>query len=195
MDLLFIPRSKEEGKTSASSTKSITPLCVVEVGLSSSDWWKKFDQGTSYIEIMQKQQGGSYCFEKPLLLVIITLDDKKPKARKANKANKDDNFEFLMGVFLCIPKTKEKFTMSLIGQMHHRATNEASQSFGAVLRLLSHFESQRDKDGTGNEAYKYFSSNCCKVDNVVSVAILRVCSWINFSRWSGALTTPIASTR
>ena len=174
LDLTFLPRSKKdskEGKTSARSTKSSTPLCVVEVGLSSSDWWKKFDQGTTYIDIMRKQQSGSFCFEKPLLLVIITLDDddKKPKVSKAN--NKDDNVDFLMGVFLCIPKKKETFTMSLIGQMHHRQTNEASQSFGAVLRLLSHFESQRDKDGTGNEAYKYFSSNCCKVDNVVSVAI------------------------
>ena len=87
LDLAFLPKSTEGNGTD-------TPLCVVEVGLSRDEWWRKFDQGKSYLQFMQEQPGGRCCFEKPLLLAIIILDDTSP------------GFVFQMGVLLCTPTNK-----------------------------------------------------------------------------------------
>ena len=93
-DLLFL--SKPEKGTVPTESRS-TPLCLVEVGLSSKDWWKKFDQGKSYLDIMRRTQRTlQYCFDEPLLMAIITLDDS------------NNNFEFQMGVFLCTSRKKEE---------------------------------------------------------------------------------------
>ena len=100
-DLAFFSLTESD----SDSNKSVqnTPLCVVEVGMNSADWWMKFHQGFQYIEKMRRKTEGRMCFQKPLLLVIITLDDKGK-----------DVFDYRMGVFLCSPKSDEDFRISLI---------------------------------------------------------------------------------
>ena len=146
LDLALLPKSKE-GKGSD------TPLCVVEVGLSSDDWWKKFDQGKTYLNFMQEQTDGPCCFGKPLLLAIITLDD----------SSRD--FVFQMGVLLCTPTNKEDFRISLIWHKQCFTMDEAAKSFGFLLRILPHFQTQRSLRYEGES--EYFSSNCIKAGDVV----------------------------
>ena len=96
-DLAVLPKAKE-GNAGADA-----PLCVVEVGLSSGDWWKKCDQGQAYLQTLQQKPDELLCFNKPMLTAIITLDDSSP------------DVHIRMGVFLCTPRNEEKvFRMSLI---------------------------------------------------------------------------------
>ena len=150
LDLAFLPKSKE-------GQSADTPLCVVEVGLSSRDWWKKFDQGKSYLELMQEKRQVPYCFEEPMLLVIITLDDD----------SSSPELDFRMGVFLCTPRNEATdFRMSLIWRKRFTVMEEASQSFGLLLRIMDHFQTQRSKEY--EEESEYFSSNCVKAGDKVS---------------------------
>ena len=126
----------------------------MEVGLSSGDWWKKFDQGRAYLEIMQKERQVPNCFDEPMLLVIVTLDDSRP------------DFDFRMGVILRTPRNETgDFRVSLIWHKQHSAMEDASQSMGLLLRILDRFQTQRSKEY--KEEYEYFSSNCIKTGDTV----------------------------
>ena len=155
-DLVFLSRP-EEG-TRASQTKSSTPLCIVEVGLSSGDWWKKVDQGKTYLDNMREQQDGTYCFDEPLLWTVITLE------------NSSRDFDFQMAVFLCTSseEKKEGFRVSLIWHKQLFAMDDAARSFGFLLRILPHFQSRRNQDYDGES--EYFSSNCIKAGENVCTA-------------------------
>ena len=149
LDLAFLPKSKK-GKSAN------TPLCVVEVGLLSGDWWKKLHQGAMYLQTMQLKSQAPYCFEEPMLLVTITVDDSRP------------DFNLCMGVVLCTPRTETSdFRMSLIWHKKHSAIEMASESFGLLLRILDHFQTQRSKEYEGE--CEYFSSNCIKVGDTVGM--------------------------
>ena len=156
-DLVFLPKP-EEGNSQTESRS--TPLCLVQVGVSSNEWWKKFYHGITYIDIMRrkKQQTGRYCFEEPLLLAVITLDD-----------DSNGGFEFHMAVFLCISKKDGwDFPVSLIWHKRIVAKHEAAKSFGFLLRSLPHFQAHRNQRYEGES--EYFSSNCIKVGDKVSGA-------------------------
>ena len=168
-DLAVFSKKDKDGnsveKSDSNESTPDTPLCVVELGMNSADWWLNFDQGFQYIEMMRGQTEGRICFQKPLLLVIITLNDK-------NK-NKDV-FDFRMGVFLCTPKNDNDFRMSLIWHKQDVVLDDASKSFGLLLRILPHFHTKRDRLQSNDNPidFKYFSSNCCKVGDMVCNAVV-----------------------
>jgi hypothetical protein len=56
--------------------------------------------------------------------------------------------------------------MSLIWHKQHSAIEDASKSFGLLLRILDHFQTQRNKEY--KEKSEYFSSNCVKARDMVS---------------------------
>ena len=149
LDLAYLP-NPNEGKSTD------TPLCVVEVGLSSNDWWKKFDQCKEYLEIMQRHPKAPYCFEEPLLLAIITLD-----------GSIGDDFVFQMGVLLCTPRNNNGFRISLIWHKQYSTMEEATKSFGFLLRILPHFQTTRSQGYEGES--EYFSSNCIRTGEMVGV--------------------------
>ena len=155
-DLAFFSLTEKD----SNKTLPDTPLCVAEVGLNSADWWKKFHQGFQYVEKMRGETEGRMCFQKPLLLVIITLDDKDK-----------DVLNFRMGVFLCTPKSNDDFRISLVWHKQSITINDASESFGILLRILPHFQQKRDSDQCNSNDYEYFSSNCCKVGNMVRAEV------------------------
>jgi hypothetical protein len=149
LDLAFLPNPKEGESTD-------TPLCVVEVGLSSNDWWKKFDQGKEYLEIMQRHPKAPYCFKEPLLLAIITLD-----------GSIGDDFVFQMGVLLCTPRNNDGFRISLIWHKQYSTMDMAAKSFGVLLRIMPHFQTRRSQGYDGES--EYFSSNCIRMGEMVGV--------------------------
>ena len=169
-DLAFFSKNDKDGN-SVEKTSGInkstpdTPLCVVELGMNSADWWLNFDQGFQYIEKMREKSEGRMCFQKPLLLVIITLNDKDED---------EDVFDFRMGVFLCTPKNDKDFRISLIWHKQDVVLDDASKSFGLLLRILPHFHTKRDRLQSNDNPidFKYFSSNCCKVGDMVCNAVV-----------------------
>jgi hypothetical protein len=149
LDLAFLPNPKEGKGTD-------TPLCVVEVGFSSHDWWKKFDQGKEYLKIMQRQPKALYCFEEPLLLAILTLD-----------VSGGDDFVFQMGVLLCTPRNNDGFRISLLWHKQYITMDDAAKSLGVLLRIMPHFQTRRSQCYEGES--EYFSSNCIKTGEMVGV--------------------------
>lgn len=176
LDLAFLPKLNE-------GQRADTPLCVVEVGLSGNDFWEMFDRGTAYLGIMRQQREVPYCFDEPMLLVIIKLDGKIAKA--------SHDFNFKMGVFLCSPSNKHMdFPVSLIWRKEQTAVEDASMSFGLLLRILDHFQTHRSKKYEGEA--EYFGPNCVKAGDMVSGGpvlgrIINILHFVSLS--SRALTT------
>jgi len=167
------------------TSKESTPLMVMEVGLNGNDWFQKLDQGMKYLQRMCMSQDLKLVrFEEPLLLAVITADDKKSPA------------EFQMGVFLCTRKDSSKpddnFRMALLRQLKTDDQNIASQFFGRMLWLSKEFnqwrhnshklkvgieEEQKEGNDQDDSHYEYFSSNCCRVGKFVGGGVLLLFFW------------------
>jgi hypothetical protein len=154
IDILLSPNKKGDAAES-------TPLAVIEVGRIDSEWWSKLDQNMKYIEKLgTSQKDPSLRFEKPLLCVVLTIDN--------NKASGE--LLFKLGVFLCSPKessgTRTDFRMTLLWHVETMDLGKASEAFGRLLRATSDFNRWRESDDKPD--YEYFSSNCCRVGEYVS---------------------------
>jgi hypothetical protein len=153
MDIVL--SSEKERNPSAEST----PLMIIEVGLNGNEWFQKFDQGVKYLQLMCKRQKQKLvCYEDPLLLAIITIDDY-------------EDHDFQMGIFLCTRKhstttseLEDDFRIMLLRQFKTNDLGKASDFFGLMLWLTKEFKQWR-KEGEGHNVsnYEYFSSNCCRI--------------------------------
>jgi hypothetical protein len=65
------------------------PLAVIEVGRNTADWWKKFDQGFQYVQMV----GQSQQEKQPILFAVLAIDT----------TSENDAFRSILGVFLCVP--------------------------------------------------------------------------------------------
>ncbi|KAG7341163.1 RIO1 family protein [Nitzschia inconspicua] len=127
-----------------------TPLAVFEFGLNPDDWWKSFQQGTRYLEqMMRRQKCNCLNFDKPILLVIVTVD-------KQRDILPDSIFR--IGVFLC-----EHRQLCLLWHSQTSSLPNASMLFGKFLRVTADFASWRDYRHQSESGYEYLSPNCCKV--------------------------------
>ncbi|KAG7341190.1 hypothetical protein IV203_023141 [Nitzschia inconspicua] len=136
-----------EKKVQASDT---TPLAVLEFGWNADDWWKSFEQGTRHLkQMMRRQKCNCLKFDKPVLLVIVTVD-------KHRDILSDSIFR--IGVFLC-----ENRRLCLLWHSQTSSLSNASMLFGKFLRLTTDFASWRDSSHQSEGGYEYLSPNCCKV--------------------------------
>ncbi|KAG7341152.1 hypothetical protein IV203_023103 [Nitzschia inconspicua] len=138
------------------------PLAILEFGLNAGDWWKKFHQGTLYLDMMMDPTVQSLTFDQPILLMIVTVD-----RNRNNNSNIVSEPNFRMGVFLCVPKGAnsakgDRYRISLLWHSEKNSLSDASILFGKFLRVAADFASWRHKHQSPS-GYEYFSSNCCKV--------------------------------
>ncbi|KAG7341117.1 hypothetical protein IV203_023068 [Nitzschia inconspicua] len=144
LDMILTPAEK---KVQASDT---TPLAVLEFGWNGDDWWKSFQRGTRYLEqMMRRQKCNCLNFDKPILLVIVTVDEKRDVL--------SDSI-FRIGVFLC-----EHRRLCLLWHSQTSSLSNASMLFGKFLRVTVDFASWRDGSHQSESGYEYLSHNCCKV--------------------------------
>ncbi|KAG7341115.1 hypothetical protein IV203_023066 [Nitzschia inconspicua] len=144
LDMILTPAEK---KVQASDT---TPLAVLEFGWNADDWWKSFEQGTRHLEqMMRRQKCNCLNFDKPILLVIVTVDKQRDVL--------SDSF-FRIGVFLC-----EHRRLCLLWHSQTSSLSNASMLFGKFLRVTVDFASWRDSSHESESGYEYLSHNCCKV--------------------------------
>jgi hypothetical protein len=142
------------------NNNEFTPVALLEFGRASGDWWKKFHQGVMYLDLMRNASQKNMSFQKPMLLVIVTLDD--------------SGAFFRIGVFLCTRKDQQDkdddFRVSLIWQQQDNDLGSASKSFGSLLRISALFQAWRANHESRKELldYEYLSSNCCRIGNRVS---------------------------
>ena len=152
---------KNKNKIKIKNTNESTPVAILEFGRGSADWWKKFHQGVLYLNLMRNTSNKNMRFQKPMLMVIVTIDD-----------NSGDFFR--IGVFLCTRKNLENkdydFRISLIWQQQDNDLVSASKSFGSLLRISSLFQAWSAKHESQKKRfdYEYLSSNCCRLGSKVS---------------------------
>ncbi|KAG7358018.1 RIO1 family protein [Nitzschia inconspicua] len=144
LDMILTPAEK---KVQSSDT---TPLAVLEFGLNPDDWWKSFQRGTRYLEqMMHRQKCNCLKFDKPILLVIVTVD-------KQRDVLSDSIFR--IGVFLC-----EHRRLCLLWHSQTSSLSNASTLFGKFLRVTVDFASWRENSHQSESGHDYLSPNCCKV--------------------------------
>lgn len=160
---------------SKNEERETTPLTVIEFGLSCKDWWKKLDQGIMYLDRMRRfQKTNCVRFQKPLLLAIVTIDNGR------EQPDGSDNFRMRLGVFLCSRKNtnvdSDVFRMSLLWHSQVSTLADASLMFGTLIRVSSLFKDLRDGAGHEDDSnqYEYFSSNCCRIADFVSLNIMEI---------------------
>jgi hypothetical protein len=155
---------KSKGRTdlllsSFDEKKRLKPLAVIEVGLNNSEWWKKFQQGTKYIDALfeHEQKDHPKCVD-PLLVAALTIP----------KSSLGEPWESKFGVFLCVPPSDTSHATCRIILLWHTRTSTleaVSEAFGRFLRITASFADWRQNAAA---EYQYFSSSCCGVGKHVS---------------------------
>lgn len=131
-------------------------VTVLEVGLGSTEWWRKLDQGLTYVDLLSDRKKGEHCFSKPILLAVITLE-------KVEVSEGIDQLKARYGVFLCTRKdshTKD-FRMSLLWREDTNDLKAASAAFGKLLRATIACGKWRDE--SPRLEYHYLGPNCCSL--------------------------------
>jgi hypothetical protein len=118
------------------TSQSYTPLVVIEVGMTHSEWWRKFDQCTKYLEILLAvPNGAKVCFARPLLMAVATINNEATE-RSIGEEKNDNNVALKIAVFFCRPnKDRKKFKMTLL--WHSRGDYDL---FGKLLVVASSFQ-------------------------------------------------------
>jgi len=132
-------------------------LAVIEVGFVNSAWWKKFAQGTKYVDYLLESvkdhlAGKGQEHKQPLLLAILTIEPESCKSK--------------LGVFLCVPSPsmgQAQFRIIALSYTISLNLEDASKSFGQFLRTVSWFSNWRRLEPNANDGYEYLSPNCCRV--------------------------------
>jgi hypothetical protein len=153
-DILLTPAEMKDSKTPS------TPFAIIEVGCNDSDWWKKLDQSIKYVSNMGSHQRDTRLrFEKPLLLVVLTID------REGGDDGANGKLEVRLGVFLCAPRSTniDDYRMPLLWHSRTNDVTDASKHFGRLLRATSDFSRWRD-EVQSNVTWTYLGPNCCKVE-------------------------------
>jgi hypothetical protein len=148
IDILLTPQKKEV------DTEPSTPFAVIEVGRFDSDWWKKLDQCTKYLDKMLEleQNDPRLRFdEKPLICAVLTIQGEETAALNVK-----------LGAFLCSPRRNDRsspFRLSLLWNISTASLEEASNAFGRLLRATASFAKWRDcVQAEGSSDYRYLSA-------------------------------------
>lgn len=174
--------TNESGKTkskpnkkpkSGISQQKVDAIAVIEVGLHSKRWLGKVGQGSMYLDMMTNEVS-DYNFDRPILLVVITIT-----ATEAHKYK-----EGYIGVFLCwhnnpdLP-SKQGVCMTLLHRRMIQTLRGFSECFGMVVYAAENLERWLREDASlarwrtsmpvewqdekNKYEYKYLGPNCCRV--------------------------------
>jgi hypothetical protein len=175
-------------RTFDGDTDAKFPFMVFEFGMNHNDWWSKFEQCTQYTKMLYKQQ--EVKTDQPILCVVITIDPNE----STNNGTKQVITK--MGVFFCRPKWVKNISgkdsldlrVSLIWNSKSDDLKGGAKQFGKILEVGAIFQSlRRDEVNLSNVyEYEYFSSNCCKIGNMVCIVCIKntllSCVFINISK-------------
>jgi hypothetical protein len=163
-------------KEKTTAQKSYTPLMIMEVGMNHSEWWKKVDQCIKNLNMMAAPAHDSKVrFDKPLLMAVATIN-----RVERNGSYDANNVTVLMALFFCRPKNdKSKFRMTLLWH-----SEGSCDLFGKLFMDVSKFQHLVKKYKENEELltdlfqYQYFSSNCCKIGDKVSLWMRFLCGCV-----------------
>jgi hypothetical protein len=148
--------------TSTEGPQSI--VTVIEVGLGSIEWWKKVDQGVTYVELLGDAQNKKFCFKKAMLLAVITVE-------KVGRGEESEALKARFGVFLCTPiggKDSSDFRMSLLWREETQTLQDASRAFGKLI--LATYRCGKWRHMKPKLKYSYLGPDCCRFGEMVTHA-------------------------
>jgi hypothetical protein len=147
-------------------SSSTAPVLLIEVGLQNEDWWKKVDQGITYVQALTKVDDGDddddekedkARFTEPMLFTVVTIDKKNRELTSAR-----------LGVFLCTQRNPESpsgnFRVALLWRTETKDLQELSKAFGRMLRATCLLPKWKDTDCKN---YEYLGPNCCRIGDKV----------------------------
>ena len=141
-------------------SSSTAPVLLIEVGLQNEDWWKKVDQGITYLQALTKVAR----FTEPMLFTVVTL-------AKTNR----ESMSARLGVFLCTQRKPESpsddFRVALLWRTETKDLQELSKAFGRMLRATCLLPKWKD---TACENYQYLGPNCCRIGDKVRRSVCYV---------------------
>ena len=148
-------------------SSSTAPVLLIEVGLQNEDWWKKVDQGITYVQALTKVDGEKRDrahFTEPMLFTVITIETKNRELMSAR-----------LGVFLCTQRKPESpsddFRVALLWRTETKDLQELSKAFGRMLRATCLLPKWKD---TACENYQYLGPNCCRIGDKVRRSVCYV---------------------
>jgi hypothetical protein len=140
------------------------------VGLQNEDWWKKVDQGITYVQALMKVDGDDdekedkARFTEPMLFTVITIEKKNLELMSAR-----------LGVFLCTRRKPESpsddFRVALLWRTETKDLQDLSKAFGRMLRATCILPKWKD---TACENYEYLGPNCCRIGDRVRRSVCYV---------------------
>jgi hypothetical protein len=148
--------------TSTENPQSI--ITVIDIGLGNIEWWKKVDQGVTYVELLGDAQNKTFCFKKAMLLAVITVE-------KIGTVEEKKDLKARFGVFLCTPKGSKDssdFRMSLLWREETQTLQDASRAFGKLI--LATYQCEKWRDMKPKLKYSYLGPNCCRFGEMVTHA-------------------------
>jgi hypothetical protein len=151
-------------------SNSTAPVLLIEVGLHNEDWWKKVDQGITYVQALTKvdddddEKEDKARFTEPMLFTIFTIEKKNRELMSAR-----------LGVFLCTRRKptspSDDFRVALLWRTDTKDLHEMSKAFGRMMRATCLLPKWKD---TACENYEYLGPNCCRVGDKVRRSVCYV---------------------
>ena len=148
-------------------SSSTAPVLLIEVGLQNEDWWKKVDQGITYVQALTKvddEKRDTARFTEPMLFTVVTI-------AKTNR----ESMSARLGVFLCTQRKPESpsddFRVALLWRTETKDLQELSKAFGRMLRATCLLPKWKD---TACENYEYLGPNCCRIGDKVRTSVCYV---------------------
>jgi hypothetical protein len=167
VDFIVSKKSRDENQ----SKRSV--VMVVEFGMRHGNWWEKLSQILSYFKLLRQTQEKNYIVDQPVLLTVVTM--KKPDPN--DTSNVDPVAQF--GVFLCIPKNKNQYRLSLLWRANSYDVNDASKQFGKILYAakccadLREYLASTVMNHENKPSYQYLGPNCCRIGDYVSIGLCK----------------------
>jgi hypothetical protein len=138
---------------------------IYEFGLKNEIWWSKLYQTILYACACFSETN-EYKFDKPILLVTITIAE-----------SKDGEVDAKFGVFLCTRRKQEgdddaeKYRMALLWRTKTDTIHDASIALGKILYatyLCAKWGSQCERNSNDvSSTYGYLGPNCVRLGNKV----------------------------
>ena len=140
-------------------------VALFEFGINNDKWWTKQDQILKYVQMLRFNQDPNYKIDQPMLLSVITINEDTQRVMNGPQTT----FAAKFGVFLCIPKKVNEFSVTLLWRHKTNILQDASIQFGKILYAVQLCLYLRESSALDKMTiqYEYLGPNCCRIGKLV----------------------------
>ena len=140
-------------------------VALFEFGINNDKWWTKQDQILKYVQMLRLNKDPNYKIDQPMLLSVITINEDTQRVMNGPQTT----FAAKFGVFLCIPKKVNEFSVTLLWRHKTNILQDASIQFGKILYAVQLCLYLRESSALDKMTiqYEYLGPNCCRIGKLV----------------------------